>query len=378
MPKTCTEYREKLNEPEFKEDLIEYVESVVSSEFPTQLPMHCPSCQDETSKLEPLVIPSKYHRPPRDDPGAPNIAKCSLCAKVYTYAELFSSILADMEGVNEDDIHKLISSDEIIGASASGRDLAGLQLTLVIQKTQTHGWKHCRSCFKKTTRVKNGKSCRFCFPKCTVEFTVITDANRVLIKRANGNQWVNTFSPLFMRAFKFNHDIKFLTCGEGPGVTYYCLLYATKAQKHVEDAVTLYLNAFDKAKAKQALDLDAPREVRGRRTITSILTKLTAPQEMGEPLAALYLLRGSPFYYSHDFVDIYIAKAIKYRVQEDVEVNLVYDAKNSEFSGRLSQYHDYVYRPEELEDLSFYDFVVRLEKRKGIIIFLISFRDSKE
>jgi hypothetical protein len=44
-----------------------------------------------------------------------------------------------MEGVNEDDIHKLISSDEIIGASASGRDLAGLQLTLVIQKTQTHG-----------------------------------------------------------------------------------------------------------------------------------------------------------------------------------------------------------------------------------------------
>jgi hypothetical protein len=80
-----------------------------------------------------------------------------------------------------------ISSDTIIEESATGVDFAGLQLTLVINKMQTHGWKHCKSCFKKTTRVKNGKSCRFCFPKSTVEFTVVTDANRVLLKRANGN-----------------------------------------------------------------------------------------------------------------------------------------------------------------------------------------------
>jgi hypothetical protein len=99
MPKTCSEYRENLVNPDFKEELVEYVEyveSVVSSEFPTQLPIHCPSCNDDDSRLEPLVIPSKYHRPPRDNPGEPNIAKCSSCFKVYSYNELFSRTLADV------------------------------------------------------------------------------------------------------------------------------------------------------------------------------------------------------------------------------------------------------------------------------------------
>jgi hypothetical protein len=62
-----------------------------------------------------------------------------------------------------------------------------------------------------------------------------------------------------MRAFKFFYDIKFLTVGEGQGVTFNCLLYATKQQKHVEDTVILYLKGQEDVEINLLYEMDSKR-----------------------------------------------------------------------------------------------------------------------
>jgi hypothetical protein len=147
-------------------------------------------------------------------------------------------------------------------------------------------------------------------------------------------------------------------------------MYATKNQNKVEDMVTLYVNAFEKA-SKRTVNPEETDEVRGRRTINSMLNTLTTPQDIAEPMAALYLLRGSPFYFSHVFSDLYISKAVKTRNAGDIEVSLSFDAVNSEFVSKVDQYHDYIYRPEALMDLCMYDFVIGYCKRAGIQSFKV-------
>jgi hypothetical protein len=134
--------------------------------------------------------------------------------------------------------------------------------------------------------------------------------------------------------------------------------------------ISLFLNSLETAQSKNKDDGgEIPSEIRGRRTISSILNKMTSPQEIGKPLAALYLLRQSPFYYSNGFADLYLASAIKYRLEEEVEVNLDYDQKEGQFVSKQSQYHDYLNRPEYLESMNLHDFVIQYEKIRGILIF---------
>jgi hypothetical protein len=193
--------------------------------MPTQIPLTCPKCLDNDSVLNPLKLLSSAHRPSLRNETEPKICKCSKCYTGFTYRELISSIVQASgykDELDESDINELMAMDPIIPESvdADGRDLHGLQLTLTLLKCQHHRWYHCKSCFKKTTRVKNGKSCRFSiiinhdrflFPKMVVGFAHLTESNRILLKRSNGNEWINSYSPLFMRLFKYNHDIKFLT-----------------------------------------------------------------------------------------------------------------------------------------------------------------------
>jgi hypothetical protein len=159
-PRTCTEYKRLVSDESsgWSSNLVDYCESIVSAEFPTQIPLNCPSCVgDVEAKLVPVEIPSKYHRPPRNDPPPPDIAQCVKCDTKFTYEKLFKSVIDSMpdqaDSLSEEAIHELMSSDRIIPVSSDENDIAGLQLTLVLQKAQNHRWGHCKSCFKKTTRV---------------------------------------------------------------------------------------------------------------------------------------------------------------------------------------------------------------------------------
>ncbi|KAE9162131.1 hypothetical protein PF005_g30976, partial [Phytophthora fragariae] len=48
-----------------------------------------------------------------------------------------------------------------------------------------------------------------------------------------------------------NHDIKFLSAGEGIEKAYYMMKYSTKPQNEVENPLAIHIHAFDKAIAKR-------------------------------------------------------------------------------------------------------------------------------
>ena len=107
-------------------------------------------------------------------------------------------------------------------------------LTRLLYKFQVHKWKHSPSFFKKTKRLGDCKCCRFLIPQ--------------LLRngRLNGNQYLNPYIKLIAEVFKCNHDIKFLFEGS-LNMAYYCLKYATKTQKEVEDLLNWYFHRFQKA-----------------------------------------------------------------------------------------------------------------------------------
>lgn len=79
-------------------------------------------------------------------------------------------------------------------------------------------------------------------------------------------------------------------------------------------------NAFDKAIAKRDDVSDAVLE--GRRMVQSMCSILSRPQEVSGPMAALNLLRQSPFYSSSNFVKLFLASFAKV-IFEDQAVDVM-------------------------------------------------------
>lgn len=131
--------------------------------------------------------------------------------------------------------------------------------------------------------------------------------------------------------------------------------YTAKRQLNLENPFALHLAAFDKAKSKQVNTPDDPIPA-GRKCIQSMCCSLSNPHEVFGPLAGLYLLRGSPFYSSHEFVKLYL-KAVIETVFENASmgVMLQLNPSGATFSTR-STFLDYVDRPVELECVCLLDF----------------------
>lgn len=80
--------------------------------------------------------------------------------------------------------------------------------------------------------------------------------------------------------------------------------YSTKPQNEVENPVAIHVHAFDKAISRRADTSDPMLE--GRRLVQSMCASLSQPQEVSGPMAALYVLRGSPFFSSRSFTKLFL------------------------------------------------------------------------
>ncbi|ETN22451.1 hypothetical protein PPTG_02385 [Phytophthora nicotianae INRA-310] len=72
-------------------------------------------------------------------------------------------------------------------------------------------------------------------PKESCKETTWTSENRIEMKRQPGNEYINAYIPVINALFKCNHDIKFLSAGEGPEKAYYTMKYSTKDQNDIEN-----------------------------------------------------------------------------------------------------------------------------------------------
>ena len=263
-----------------------------------------------------------------------SIADCTVCNEFYTCSDFYSSALK--KNLDSDVIRYIACSP--VPLNPSQRE----ELFCLLLRYQVHQWRHVSSCFKKGKRVSNRRCCRFMFPKLLNEL------------RSNGNQYVNPYNDLIMANFKCNHDIKFLYGGGNENIAYYCLKYVTKAQKEVEDHINFYMDAFDKSVAKQVGEVcDEQEELinLGRKRISSMMHSLTSKQETAAPLAHLHLLNGTPFYWSHSFLNVSPSTYIS-QLWEEGDIELSLTVNQNGIAHHHSVLLDYIHRPYVMENMN--------------------------
>jgi hypothetical protein len=110
-----------------------------------------------------------------------------------------------------------------------------------------------------------------------------------------------------MKCFVGNMDAKIIISTRSQHVAAYVCKYSTKQQLLSEINTALCLAACGKGSQKVDDDPNSaaqtPRE-RGARILRSMMYSLTNAFEIAAPMCNLYLLRGSPFYASHETVRI--------------------------------------------------------------------------
>ncbi|ETV85620.1 hypothetical protein H257_02239 [Aphanomyces astaci] len=168
---------------------------------------------------------------------------------------------------------------------------------------QVHWWSHCSSCFKQSRNARGAQMWRYLFPRARVEVGLI-GTSAILLVRKLGEEYINGYSDVILRAFKCNHDIQIMIGGaEMAERIYYACKYTTKDQQKVECRTALALAAFDTRIQRELSTAESGKalsdEVKCRRRLASHMFNMTRKQEVAGPLCALYLLRESCAYTGH-------------------------------------------------------------------------------
>ncbi|KAJ8554959.1 hypothetical protein ON010_g9524 [Phytophthora cinnamomi] len=183
------------------------------------------------------------------------------------------------------------------------------------------------------------------------------------MRRAPGNEYINTYVLIVNALFKCNNDIKVLGAGEGPEKSYYTIKYSTKPQNDIDKSWVIHLHAFAKA-SRSTIEDSSDIAAIGRRRIQSMCCTLSNPHDISTPMACLYIDRGPAMYSSHEFVKLPITSVFcaLFEQEKNIPVVLESDTNMRQFkpSGiRL----DYTYRPEGLEDVDLMTFATQWIKK---------------
>ncbi|OWY96601.1 hypothetical protein PHMEG_00033094, partial [Phytophthora megakarya] len=149
----------------------------------------------------------------------------------------------------------------------------------------------------------------------------------------------------------------------------YIVKYCFKRQNPVENQVALSLAAFAKAASKMnCLPADTSPMEKGYKMLGSMLYTLTNGQEVAAPMAALYLLNESPFWFSHPFVRVDLWRLLQ-KCSESVEISVSQQDIGEDCTGGNIILSDnslekYWKRQPDLENVSFIDICERYEPSK--------------
>jgi hypothetical protein len=389
MPTTLKDFQAKCDDAQsnFKGLFLDYVTSRITNSLPIDPITHCPSCKSGILKKQQLT--QAAFSKPVDKNKPPIVAVCDACSAEFSSASLLNSTINNLgkdqgfvSSLSPETIDFLLCDSRPIDQITKSNDLQSLQVSKCLLHYQQHAWEHTKSCFKSTTRTPRGNICRFFKPEQLEEMSRFVDSYTVVLKRNLGHEYINTFSLLLAQLFSCNHDIKLLVGFLAFGFVYYALKYATKAQKVFENYVLLHINALKKAETLEEKRNKAQRNddtalhdsaIKGRRRIMSMVNSLTAPQEIAATMACLYLINQSPFYWSHDFVNLYFSQTLKIFLNEE-RIPVAAIARNSESDPNVRSYSscinpqiiDYINRKSELHNYSYYDFMRTFKKRKSM------------
>lgn len=208
-----------------------------------------------------------------------------------------------------------------------------------------------------TVRTPKGSVCRFFKPDQVQELaTFVDDRFCMQLHRPLGCEYVNAYNPTVLATLKCNHDAQLVLNSDARDTAGYVCKYCMKKQNPVENETALSIAAFAKASNKaRSLPEGTSTIDRGKRLLQSMLYTLTNGQEIAAPMAALHILRPSPFWFSHEIVRIDIEKAmVEHPSYEDVHIPIGNGTSRPRiFARRNTQLRKYWQRQPDLEDVPF-------------------------
>ena len=220
--------------------------------------------------------------------------------------------------------------------------MLAIQLTKSLMENQTHVYHHVPSCVKKT----NSTVCRYNFPQ-KVEETSAFDAKDVFHSRRRiGNQWLNSYVPVWRQCFRDNMDAKLICDGNGAQKCLYCTKYCSKHQSLVDNIHVIEM-AYEKKVQRE--DPENEKYRRGLGRLLSLAYASSGSIEVGGPLAAHYILRGEAGYFSHDFVPLLLTQTMNVLENENTVSILEPFGDHYKLSSGMN---DYLFRDERLKDVS--------------------------
>src|ERR1700723_527368 len=332
---TPQEIRDKIMDPnsDFQRKLVEYLESVHAGEFFEGTKEEV-KIRRQTAELDPNYKPPTHTLPEAPPPLClkPECKRfCFRCTCLSIWWHKYKYVLDDL--LSRSNVHTCSTAVESLDEKKAKKQRVGC--------------------------INKYGNCKARFPRPTYDTTQVDPTTGALnIKK--GEAWINTFTPVLTYLFRCNTDVTSLLSGTAiKAVVAYISDYITKPSLKSHVIFSTIKSVFDNS--SELLGGSLGRREKSRKMITKIVNSLTSQLEIGAPMAALYLLGNPDHYTNHQFVPCYWKSYVRearsvwhQTTEEDKPERVVLTKKGGRLLG-LSSVNDYVYRPEEYEDVCLYD-----------------------
>ena len=357
---------EKISDPEFRTNLIKYLEDIVketisehSDEYNSDCLMPDIEKNESTNEIQPHL---KYIK--GDIPAA--------CLFTPDPRD------ADYEQKFDQDVLNLVS------------------------ETNIH--RHNATCYKYAKLTDKRATCRMRFPRAKVEkSTIDPETGELKLKRTH--EWLNNYNETIISACRCNMDIKYIFSGkDAKALCYYITDYVTKSSLSFYDIFSLIHEAVKISEEQSANNSDQNNDIldRSRKLILKCYNMIASKTELSGVQVASYLMSYKDHYTNQTFENIFVIGIERYiqtgldRIkkienndsqEENIESIVEHDENDSspgeeinldkndeQFNLELNndgtnfilvnQRVDYEHRPMELSDVCLYEFVSKYKKKK--------------
>ena len=251
----------------------------------------------------------------------------------------------------------------------------------VVRRYHTHT--HSSSGCKKTPTTE----CKARYPRLLFPSTTIHPDGFVTLKKSE--EYINTYNDVLAFLVKCNSDVQCLMSGTSvKAIIAYVTDYITKTDLRTTDMHEC-IKIVAERRQLRATDEDPELEYVAKGVLMSLINQFTAMQQVGSPMAAMFLLGFPANYTNRLFVRLYLTPFVQYvtkdtlqatRIDRDDEVNsededLDVDHEGNAYmeqmvtivkaGGTFHTYHtmdDYIHRPSELALVNLYNYHVEYEK----------------
>ncbi|CAF0805820.1 unnamed protein product [Brachionus calyciflorus] len=225
-------------------------------------------------------------------------------------------------------------------------------------------------CMNKCKKKPHSNKCRFNFGKIgkpLVEKSYINEKNEVIFKR--DHPFINNFNPYILISLKCNHDIQWIESSKTSSLSkmYYITNYITKNGITIYNFLSLVQTYFDSKSITEKTNTN--------KLFKKLFTSCTAQTEYSACQIGHMLFNygcDGTYYASDSNITLFYTTYVK--IIEELN-NDIHPTESNENSDEIiyvnsncptnNEKWDYIFRPEELENISLYEFISSYSKKNN-------------